>query len=416
MFLPLLIPLLFTPIFAFAENLPHVEHHDPMVVDSKLSLAQLVDLTLEKYPDSQWLDSLENEAAAIKQRGNSWFSGSALAFYRFQEASSLHLHYNDATVQVPLWNVGQRDAQQRVGDKAQVDSSMQAAATKWRVAGLIRAALWDISLQELRQQQTQIELTTAEQLANDVKRRVQAGDLAESDSLLAQTDVLQKRSVLTLAEAEVMHARKRYNSITQSTKIPANYQETLAKPREIQPSHPALQAINSQIERKQAELEALHLVGSGQSSVVMGFNSDRYTAGKGGKEISNNLESLSLGITVPFGGEAHLAPQTAALNVELNKLRAERDQLFRDLEQAHHEAEHNLQVNQAELVITNELKTVAEKHLKMTQLSFSVGEIDLIDVLKIQSQTQLAVLNAKERAIMLQRDVAFYNQSVGLLP
>ena len=416
MFLPLLIPLLFTPIFAFAENLPPVAHHDPMVVDSKLSLAQLVDLTLEKYPDSQWLDSLENEAAAIKQRGNSWFSGSALAFYRFQEASSLHLHYNDATVQVPLWNVGQRDAQQRVGDKAQVDSSMQAAATKWRVAGLIRAALWDISLQELRQQQTQIELTTAEQLANDVKRRVQAGDLAESDSLLAQTDVLQKRSTLTLAEAEVMHARKRYSSITQSTKIPANYQETLAKLKEIEQTHPALQAINSQIERKQAELEALQLVGSGQSSIVMGFNSDRYSAGKGGKEISNNLESLSLGITVPFGGEKHLAPQTAALNVELNKLRAERDQLFRDLEQAHHEAEHNLQVNQTELVITNELKTVAEKHLKMTKLSFSVGEIDLIDVLKIQSQTQLAVLAAKERAIMLQRDVAFYNQSVGLLP
>jgi outer membrane protein TolC len=416
MFLPLLLPLLLTSIFAHAENLPRVEHHDPMIVDSQLSLAQLVDLTLEKYPDSQWLDSLENEASAIKQRGDSWFSGSAQAFYRFQEASSLNLHYNDATVQVPLWNVGQRDAQQRIGDKAQVDSSMQAAATKWRVAGLVRAALWDISLQELRLQQVQLELATAEQLANDVKRRVQAGDLAETDSLLAQTEVLQKRSTQTLAEAEVMHARKRFSSITQSIKVPANFQETLTKQKEIEQTHPALQAINSQIERKQAELEALQLVGSGQSSIVMGFNSDRYSAGKGGKEISNNLESLSLGITVPFGGEKHLAPQTAALNVELNKLRAERDQLFRDLEQNHHEAEHNLQVNQAELVITNELKTVAEKHLKMTQLSFSVGEIDLIDLLKIQSQTQLAVLTAKERAITLQRDFAFYNQAVGVLP
>ena len=135
--------------------------------------------------------------------------------------------------------------------------------------------------------------------------------------------MLQKRSALTLAEAEVMHARKRYSSITQSIKVPANYQETLAKLKEIEQTHPALQAINSQIERKQAELEALQLVGSGQSSIVMGFNSDRYSAGKGGKEISNNLESLSLGITVPFGGEKHLAPQTAALNVELNKLRAE---------------------------------------------------------------------------------------------
>ncbi len=413
MFLPLLIPLLLTPIFSHAENLLRVEHHDPMIVDAQLSLAKLVDLTLEKYPDMQWLNALENEVAALRQRGNSWTAGVATAGFRYQEATSGTLHYLDGTVQVPLWNLGQRDAVQRIGEKAQFDSSMQSAATKWRVAGLIRAALWDISLQELRQQQAQIELTAAEQLANDVKRRVQAGDLAQTDELLVQTEVLKKRSALTLAEAEVMHARKRYSSITQSTKVPATYQETLTQQKEIEQTHPALQAVNSQIERKQAELEALQLVGSGQSSVAVGVNSDRPS---NADPRSNNTESFNIGVNVPFGGEAHLAPQTAALNVELNKLRAERDQLFRNLEQNHHEAEHNLQINQAELVITNELKTVAEKHLKMMQLSFSVGEIDLIDLLKIQSQTQIAVLAAKERAIMLQRDYAFYNQAVGVLP
>jgi hypothetical protein len=52
----------------------------------------------------------------------------------------------------------------------------------------------------------------------------------------------------------------------------------------------------------------------------------------------------------------------------------------------------------------------------MTQSSFSVGEIDLMDLLRIQSRTQQAVLNAKQRAVMLQRDVAFYNQAVGVTP
>lgn len=413
MFLPLLIPLLLTPLFAHAENTVRVEHHDPMVVDAKLSLSELIDLTLEKYPDTQWLNSLENEVTALKQRGDSWLAGSATAGLRFQEATSGTLHYVDGTVEVPLWNLGQRDANQRISEKAQFDSAMQSAVTKWRVAGLIRAALWDIALQELRQQQAQIELTTAQQLANDVKRRVQAGDLAQTDELLAQTEVLKKRSALTLAEAEVMHARKRYSSITQITKIPASYQEKLSGLKEVEQNHPALQAINSQIERKQAELEALQLTGSGQTSVVVGINSDRPSRGD---ERSNNTESFSIGVNVPFGGSAHLAPQVATLNVELNKLRAQRDQLFRDLEQNHHEAEHNLQVNQAELVVSNELKTVAEKHLKMTQLSFSVGEIDLIDLLKIQAQTQLAVLTAKERAIIVERDFAFYNQAVGVLP
>lgn len=413
MFLPLLISLFFTPIFAHAENLLRVEHHDPMVVDAQLSLSQLVDLTLEKYPDAQWLSSLENEAEALKKRGDSWTSGASTAGFRYQEATSGTLHYFDGSVQVPLWNLGQRDAEQRIGEKAQLDSAMQTAATKWRVAGLIRAALWDISLQELRLEQAKIELTAAEQLANDVKRRVQAGDLAETDSLLVQTEVLKKRSFFTLAEAEMMHARKRYSSISQLTKIPANFHEVLTQQKEIEQTHPALQAVNSQIERKQAELDALHLVGSGQSSVAVGINSDRPSHGDA---RSNNTESFNIGVNVPFGGEAHHAPQVAAMNVELNKLRAQRDQLVRELEQAHHEAEHNLQVNQAELVTSNELKTVSEKHLRMTQLSFSVGEIDLIDLLKIQSQTQLAVLTAKERAVIVQRDFALYNQAVGVLP
>jgi len=216
----------------------------------------------------------------------------------------------------------------------------------------------------------------------------------------------------TQAEAELMHARKRYASITQMTKIPKDYQEKLVDILKIQQSHPVLTAINSQIERKQAEINAIKLIGSGQTNVAVGINSDQFT----NDERSNHTASFNIGVVVPFGGSAHLAPHVAAINVELNRLIAEREQLSRDLEQAHHEAEHNLEVNQVELGIANELKQVAEEHLKMTDLSFSVGEINLMDLLRIQSRTQQAVLNAKQRSIMLQRDIALYNQAVGVMP
>jgi outer membrane protein TolC len=218
--------------------------------------------------------------------------------------------------------------------------------------------------------------------------------------------------VVTQAEAELMHARKRYSSITQMTKIPGDYQEKLVDIVKIQQNHPALVAINSQIERKQAQLDTVKLVGSGQTNVAVGVNSDQFT----NDPRSNQTASLNIGVTVPFGGNAHLAPQIAAVNVELNKLLSEREQMNRDLEQAHHEAEHNLEVNRVELGIANELKKVAEEHFKMTQTSFSVGEINLMDLLRIQSRTQQAVLNAKQRAIMLQRDIALYNQAVGVMP
>ena len=121
-------------------------------------------------------------------------------------------------------------------------------------------------------------------------------------------------------------------------------------------------------------------------------------------------------MTVPFGGNEHLQPHVAAIYVELNKLLAQRTQLYRDLEQMHHEAEHNLEVNRAELAIADELKQVAEQHLSMTNSSYAAGEINLMDLLRIQSRTNLAILNAKERALIMQRDLAFYNQAVGVMP
>jgi len=389
-----------------------VPHRDPIVTDATLSLAELIDLTLEKYPDITWLNALEDEAAALQRRGESWTAGASQAGLRFQEATSGTLHYIDATVQVPLWNVGQRDAEREIGEKAEISAHMQTAAIKLRIAGLVRGALWDMALQKIRYEQAQSEVDIFEQLLAKVKRRVELGDLPRSDELLAQTELLQKRSVLTLAEAELMHARKRYSSITQTAKIPGMYQENLVALKEIQQNHPALMGVNSQIERKHAELNAIKRVGSGQTNLTVGVNSDSMT----NDPRSNKTESFNIGVTVPFGGSAHLQPHIAAINVELNRLIAEREQLYRNLEQFHHEAEHNLEVNQVELRIANELKQVAEEHLKMTQLSFSAGEINLMDLLRIQSRTQQAILNAKERAVMLLRDQALYNQAVGVTP
>ncbi|WP_031437329.1 TolC family protein [Methylobacter tundripaludum] len=397
---------------SFADSTLVVEHHDPVESDATLSLSKVVDLTLEKYPDVTWLNSLEEEAAALAQRGNSWTAGASQAGLHFQEATSGTLHYIDAHVQVPLWNLGQRDAEQRTAKLAESSAMSQAAAVKLRVAGLIRVALWDMTLANLSYEQSKAELTLTDQLLAKVQRRVELGDLPRADLLLAQSESLQKRSVVTLAEAELMHTRKRYSSITQITKVPGDYQEKLADILKIQQSHPVLVAINSQIERKQAEVNAIKLVGSGQTNLAIGINSDRFT----NDPRSNQTESFNIGVTVPFGGNAHLAPQVAAVNVELNKLIAEREQLSRVLEQAHHEAEHNLEVNRVELGIANELQQVAEDHLKMTQSSFSVGEINLMDLLRIQSRTQQAVLNAKQRAVMLQRDIALYNQAVGVTP
>jgi cobalt-zinc-cadmium efflux system outer membrane protein len=388
-----------------------VSHVDPIEIDASLNLGKVIDLTLEKYPDATWLKALEEEAAAISERSRSWTAGASQATVGYETIYNLKLNYATGSVQVPLWNFGQRDAEQKLADEAETSAGRQASAVKLRVAGLVRSALWDMALANIRYEQARGELGIYEKLLSSIRRRVQSGDLPRTDELLAQTEMLQKRSSLTLVEAELMHARKRYATVTQMTRVPRFFEEELAPMKEIEQNHPALAALNSQIERKQAELNATQSIGSGQTHVMAGILSD-----EGNDPRSNKAEFFNVGISVPFGGSAHIAPQIAAINVELNRLIADREQLYRDLEQAHHEAEHNLEVNRVELETANQQRKVSEELLKMTQLAFSVGEIDLMDLLRIQSRTQQAILAAKERAVMLQRDIALYNQAIGVLP
>jgi outer membrane protein TolC len=75
-----------------------------------------------------------------------------------------------------------------------------------------------------------------------------------------------------------------------------------------------------------------------------------------------------------------------------------------------------LEVDRATLAIANQRKDIAETHLKMSRLAFEAGEIQLIDYLKIQATSQAAIRDAVERAILVQRDTAFYNQVVGVVP
>lgn len=390
-----------------------VEHHDPVSRDPQLTLTQLVDLTVEKYPDTEMIAALAQEAEALQRRGGSWLANHPYMLVNYIEdapGSDDGLREIVGGVGLPLWRWGQRDAAQKVAERAHEASDMQAVEVKLQVAGLVREALWNMALADLRLEQAQQDLTLAEKLLAKVKRSVELGDLARSDMLLAQSNVLEMRSLQVQAEAEVMHSRKRYASLTQMTRFPADYSEKRNSQTAVRADHPALNAINSIIERKRAELQNVQASGGGQPIIELGGK-----AARGSREDPYN-SSMAMNLIVPFNSGDHIAPQLAAVNLEMTRAMTQRAHLLRNLEQRFHEAEHSLEVDQAELAIAEDLKKVAETNWRMAELSFAAGEINLLDLLKIQSQTNSARRRAKERALTLQRDIAFYNQAVGVLP
>lgn len=391
-----------------------VGHLDPLPFDATLSLKQVIDATFEQYPQGAVIGALQEEAQALTRRSESLVAGYPMLYLQYIDdriMSDRGVVQIQSGYQIPFWMWNQRAASFRVAEEAEKGAAFFAAAVKHEVAGLVREALWNLVLTENRRGLAQQVYDVSKQLLATVRRRVELGDLARSDELLAQSDVLDKKSLLVQAEAEVMHARHAYKNLTRLNHAPQQFEEKLSKTADIHERHPAIAAANALVERAQAEVEFTRLSKQGnQPSVLIGTQHERAF----NNEAFNNETNLVL--QVPIGGEDWNGPYVSQANIALNQKVSDRASLMRRLERALHEAEHNLEVGKATLDIANQRKDIAETHLRMSRLAFEAGEIQLLDFLKIQASAQAAIRDAMERAIMVQRDTAFYNQVVGELP
>lgn len=407
------IALAFT-LAAAAEDELQVPHLDPLARDPSLTLSQVIDYTFQQYPQGSLIGALGDEAQALHRRSDSLIAGYPMIFLQWIDDRVMNDRGEvqiQTGYQIPFWMWNQRSASRSVAEGADKATSAFAAAVKHEVAGLVRDALWNLELVQNRRELAQQVYDFSSRLFAAVKRRVELGDLARSDQLLAESDLLEKQSLLTQAEAEVMHARKSYSNLTRMDKAPVRFVEEQNTLTEISSQHPAVAAASALVERAQAEVEFTRLSKQGnQPSVLLGTQHDR---GRKGEAINNET---NLVLQIPIGGDSWNAPAVAQSNVSLTQKVVDRNTLLRQLEKALHEAQHNLEVDRALLQIADQRKTIAETHSKMSKLAFESGEIQLIDYLKILATAQAAIRDAKERSITLQRDIATYNQVVGVMP
>lgn len=391
-----------------------VDHYDELVFDESLTLGQTIEAALEKYPQSALIEAFENEAKALERRSASWIAGYPSIYLQwiddkaFADRGAVEIQTG---YQIPVWMWGQRAASKAVAERARQSAALFVRAIKHEVAGLVRDALWNLRLAENRYDLARRIYEVSKQLTAVVQRRVEVGDLARADLLLAESDELEKKTALVQAEAEVMHARQNYTNLTRLVRAPKHFEEVQSPLSTFDENHPAIAVANALIERAQAEVEFTRRSKQGnQPSILVGTQHERDTR----REGYNNETNLVL--QIPIGGDAYNAPFVAEAAIALTQRMADRDILYRQLEKALHEAIHNLQVDRTALTIAERRREIAESQLRMSRLAFETGEISLIDYLKIQATAQAAIRDAEQRAILLQRDIAVYNQVVGVTP
>ncbi|MGH8474919.1 MAG: TolC family protein, partial [Methylococcales bacterium] len=81
-----------------------------------------------------------------------------------------------------------------------------------------------------------------------------------------------------------------------------------------------------------------------------------------------------------------------------------------------HEAEHNIQIGRVNLELAKRRADLAKKYIEIQEFGFQHGEVSLSALLSARKGAFQAIRSLEQQQIVLKRDIALYNQVVGVLP
>jgi outer membrane protein, heavy metal efflux system len=387
-------------------------HADVLSTNSRLSLREVLEKTIARSPQQAVLAAQKYEVVAKQKMADS--------ILPLSPSVSL-LHQNDtigsgrnerdwqAQLELPVWLPKQKSARARVAEFSASNFEMSTDQLQLQVAGALRDAVWIVALNRNEVELYQQKLSHAEKLEADIRRKFEAGELAKTDLMLVQQETLLAQKNLIRAEAELMHAHFRYSQLTGLNEIPENVDESQSALIDFYQS-PRWKSAEAKVALAQSERDLSAVERRENPHVIFNARSSQDAF-----DVQYN-QSVGVQIRIPFDTEVSSAPILAASEQVYGEAISQRESLRRLLETDLHEAEHNLLVSKKELSIADQQFNIAKSSEELAQKAYHLGELDLMSLLRIRSQSFEAERGYTTRQLQVKWDIARYNQAVGVLP
>jgi outer membrane protein TolC len=314
-------------------------------------------------------------------------------------------------VAVPLWLPGQRAARAGTADAAVAQAQAATQAALLRLAGELRDAAWQIFALQAEAAQADGLAQALKQLADDVERRVSAGDLARADALAAQAEQLAASALQTEMRQRLQAARARWALLTGLTAAPELPAATVSDGAlGAAAVHPELQLASQSTELARRRVELMRHSRHEPPELTVGVRQDK----PGRAEASQG--SLVVGLRLPFGTDDRNRPLEAAALAELDvaetheqRLRERLDSDIAAARDAQRAAEAQLEAETARARLLRERATLIDK-------SFRAGETPLADQLRALAAAGQADGAVARQTASLGLARARLQQALGLLP
>lgn len=307
----------------------------------------------------------------------------------------------------PLLLPGQRAARVAVA-RAGLDSAEAGSrAAKLRVAGAVRETQWQAQAGAAELSLAEARAAGVRSLADDVERRVAAGDLARSDSLAIRAERL-------AAEAELAGARQRLDSVRAAwrllTGMDAVPEVAEAEARAMADDHPEIALAVRNVQAAQDRLDLVRAERSDPPELLLRYRQEVAASG------ATSQNSIGLAMRLPLGTRDRNLPREAHAQSELDVARAEEQRVRARVHSTFTVARAAALSAAARLEAEESRVALLRERARLIELSFRAGETALPELLRtLAAAAQAEAAVARQRAgLGLAR--ARTQQSAGVLP
>lgn len=409
--------------WALASMAAHAQApHTPVPDPAAWSLRALFDHAWQRQPEAQAQPLRQQAAEATRLAAQRWTAeppALQLQTRTDRPGSQQGQREVEVGLAAPLWLPGERARSAALGDAQWQQVQSQQRAAQWQLAAQVRQAWWDWQRARSDLALAQDRLHSARQLAADVQRRWQAGDLARTDGLQAQAVVAQAEAAQAEAQGALQAARaalSAWGALPGTAPGAPAPQDWRAEPladaaaQAVPDTHPALAQAQAQaqVARLTAELAAVQRRANPELSVAATRGRDQ--AGE------RYRQSVTLGLRIPLGDNAlaqakEAAAQADALEQE-TRLQRERERLAQDL----HAAQARVAAAQAQSDAAARHAALVQETLGHVDKAFRLGEADWPTRLRAEQDAAQAQRQLARARIDAAAAVSALRQALGLLP
>jgi outer membrane protein TolC len=394
----------------------------PVAPRQSYALARHLGVAVEIDAPSASLEAQHHAISARFATANSITPGSPYlgGLQRSRVAGNLR-DYNETEIEaaMPLWLPGQRDAFAATVTTGLVEVEQQLAKRRLEVAGMLRETWWNAQRAARNVAVARSRVATARDLGRDMKRRVELGDAAQGDALLAQNETLAAETELAQMEGEEKTARVDYMVLTGGLP-PEGALEPVRPAADIE-DHPALRAPRAALVRAEAQLRLIDAtpIESPDVGLFGRYEHNNQWSTDGTQPLSNQrTDSTTVGVRVrvPLPTPGRNAPRIAEAQAEMKRATAEYERAKRVVLGEIAAARANLAAAQRAAALAKERLSVANDQFELSRKSFSLGEISALDLYRVR-QIELEAQRMHATAMVnAGAAVSRLNQALGYAP